>query len=360
MMPMRVLIAGLSGSSHIGGSFMRAAGKLGLGTHFCDMNEAWRPGTLLQKLLWHFGDRRPVRMGGFGLKVLHACAQFRPDLLLATGMAPLERSILERCRQMGVRCVNYSTDDPFAKAQHARWFLSALRCYDLVFSPRRANLDELKAHGCLRVEYLPFGYDPDLFYPPPLTEATETASDLFFAGTADSGRVPFITAAVRAGLNVRLHGINWNNYPETRELSRGQADIPTLRRAIQNCRVALCVVRHENRDGHSMRTFELPAVGACMVVEDTPEHREIFGPDGKTVRYFQTPAEMVARTSWLLEQSSERERLKAQVHEYITRGKNTYGDRLMTIIRHALRFPPAAMEADESARAIYRPAEIPK
>jgi hypothetical protein len=333
---MRILIVGASGSSHIGGSLLRAAETLGLEGRFCDVNEAWRHGMLLQRILWHFCGRRPVRLGRFGGKVLRACEQFRPDLLVATGMAPLSAAILQQCQQMGARCANFSTDDPFSPAHRAGWFLAALRNYDVVFSPRRANLEELKRHGCLAVEYLPFGYDPDLFYPPAEPISPELASDLFFAGTADRGRVPFIAAALRAGFKVRLHGIYWERYPETRGASLGQADVPTLRQAIGGCRVALCVVRHENRDGHAMRTFELPAVSACMVVEDTPEHREILGPDGETVRYFRTPQEMAETTRRLLGQPAERERLRDKVHQHITQGHNTYGDRLAAMISHAL------------------------
>jgi len=230
--------------------------------------------------------------------------------------------------------VNYSTDDPFNKARPAPWFLSALPGYDIIFTPRRANLDDFKIHGCARVEYLPFGYDPDLFYLPTEPMMEQMASDLFFAGAADRGRLPFIAAALKAGLKVRLHGIYWDRHAETRGVSLGQADIPTLRRAIQACRVALCVVRHENRDGNSMRTFEVPAVGACMVAEDTEDHREIFGGEGECVLYFKTPEEMVRKTKWLLAEDAERERLKRQAHEGIVRGQNTYGDRLLAITKH--------------------------
>ena len=338
---MRILIVGASGSSHIGGSLLRAAERLGLERRFCDINEAWRHGTLVQKLLWHFGERRPARLGTFGRKVLGLCTQFRPDLLLATGTAPLSAAILQQCQRLGVRCANFSTDDPFSRVHHVGWFLHALRHYNVVFSPRRANSEELKAHGCPRVEYLPFGYDSNLFHPLADPAMPGMESDLFFAGTGDRGRVPFIAAALQAGLQVRLHGIDWGRYAETKGVSRGQADIPTMRQTIYGCRVALCLVRHENRDGHSMRSFEVPAVGACMVVEETPEHREIFGPDGKAVRYFRTPQEMVETTSWLLHQIPERKRLREKSHQHIVRGRNTYADRLSFMVEYAAHLPLA-------------------
>jgi spore maturation protein CgeB len=329
---MRILIVGGSGSSHIGGSFFRAAERIGHGAEFLDVAGAWQHGTLLQKILWHFGGHRPVHLGRFSRRVVQASASFHPDILFSTGMAPVSAAALDACRQLGIRCANYSTDDPFNPGCRAPWFLRALAKYDAVFSPRRANLEDLRRHGCARVEYLPFGYDPDLFYPPTGPIMDGAASDLFFAGTAADDRVPFIDAALKAGLDVRLHGIYWDKYPETRCKGLGQADVPTLRKSIHACRVALCLVRRENRDGNSMRTFEVPAVGACMAVEDTKEHREIFGDDGMRVVYFKTPGEMVEKTKWLLEHRDERERMKLAAHEHIVNGRNTYGDRLAAMI----------------------------
>jgi len=328
---LRLLIVGSSGSSHVGASLLRAADRMGIEAQLCDTGSAWRHGTFRQKLLWHVGGRRPVALQRFSRTILDTTSRFQPDIIVTTGAAPVLAVAILRCRDKGIKCINFSTDDPFNLRQRAPWFLQALREYDVVFTPRVANEEELRLHGCRRVEYLPFGYDETLFFPEPNVGADET-SDLFFAGTADRDRLPYIRAAIDAGFQVRLHGIYWDRFPETRAISRGQADIPTLRRATTGCRVALCLVRHENRDGHSMRTFEVPAVGACMVVEDTVEHRQIFGEDGDRVVYFKTAGEMVERVQTLLANEILRKALKENVHLHITKSANTYADRLGTMI----------------------------
>ncbi len=83
-----------------------------------------------------------------------------------------------------------------------------------------------------------------------------------------------------------------------------------------------------------MRTYELPAIGSCMLTEDTAEHRELFGADGESVVYFQTPSEAVVRLRWLLAHEGERARLAAASHRLIVEGKNTYRDRLGAILTH--------------------------
>lgn len=327
----RIVIVGSTGSSHIGGSLVRAAEKIGVGARLCDVNHAWRHGTLRQKLLWHFGGHRPLHLRRFNQTVLRTCDDFKPQVLLATGTAPICANLLRRCRHHGIRCLNFSTDDPFNARQRAEWFMSALREYDIVFTPRRSNMRELLQHGCRVVEYLPFGYDPDLFFREECRSSSEE-NDLFFAGTGDRDRVAYIAEALSAGMCVRLHGINWHRFTATAAITRGQADIPALRQAIACCKIALILVRHENRDGNSMRTFEVPAVGACMLVEDTSEHRQIFGDEGKCVVYFRDPNEMVQKARVLLEQPEARLRMRHAVHSLIIHGHNTYEDRLRSIL----------------------------
>lgn len=324
-----LLIVGRTGGSHIGGSLERAAKEMQLAAEFCDSDKAWRYGTFRQKFLWHLGGKRPVALNKFSRLILETCRRLQVKVVISTGMAPVTADALLECRKVGVSCVNFSTDDPFNPKMYAGWFLEALRQYDIVFTPRTSNLGELKRHGCRRVEYLPFGYDPKLFFP---ISGESCESDLFFAGTAEPNRAEYVSAAIRAGLSVRLYGRYWDCYGTTRAVAQGHADIPTLRKGVAGCKVALCLVRHDNRDGHSMRTFEVPAVGACMLVEDTDEHREIFGVEGANVMYCSTPSEMVSKAKLLLRDSPTRARLRDTVHQLITNGNNKYSDRLRKML----------------------------
>ncbi len=212
-------------------------------------------------------------------------------------------------------------------AHRAPWFLQAVSQYDYVFSPRRATLSDLRAHGCLSACYLPFAYAPELHFPEAPTDDAERvrlASDIVFPGGADRDRVPYMQALIRTGFNVALYGGYWERYPQTAGSARGHADAQTLRKAVGAAKIALCLVRRANRDGNVMRSFELPAMGACMLTEDTVEHREILGDDGEAVTFFRTQEEMGEKLRWLLAHDDERRRLKEAAHRVITRGHHTY------------------------------------
>ena len=335
---MDLLIVGFPDGTHIGASLARAAEKLGISYALVDASDAFAAPRVVRSLSWRLRGHRPPHLHRTSSAVAAACAESRPRWLLTTGMAPVHANALEAVRHMGVTCLNYLTDDPWNPRMRAGWFFDALLEYDEVFSPRRANLDDLRRHGCDRVSYLPFGYDAELcFHEEPAThqEWSRYTADLAFVGGADRDRVPYVDAMIRAGFDVALYGGYWNRFSETRRYARGLADVATIRKVTSASKVSLCLVRRANRDGHVMRSLEIPAMGGCLLAEDTAEHRALFGPPGEVATYFHGVADLLAQLSWLRSAESERRRLAAAAEESIHHGRHTYEDRLRTMLAHA-------------------------
>lgn len=334
MSPPRLVLVGNPATFHVGAHFRRAAQSLGWQVELLNANEAFAGPAPLAKLNWWLRGRRPTRLRAFGRRVVAACRDHTASWLLTTGIAPVPREALAEISPLGLARVNFLTDDPWNSAHRAPWFMRALVEYDGVFSPRRANLGDLRRLGCRRVEYLPFAYAPEAHFaePPPAEEATGHAVDVLFAGGADPDRRPWIKALIRAGMRVALYGGYWTEDPETRPFARGHADLTTLRKATAGAKLVLCLVRQANRDGHAMRSFEIPAMGGCLLTEATAEHREIFGPEGVTTVYFQNELELLKKARWLLENEPERHRLAAAARARIIGGRNTYADRLKTML----------------------------
>lgn len=334
----KLLLIGRSGGAHLAGSLIRASQGFSndLTTRLIDVQSAYEAPILYQKINWHLLGKRPPNLQLFHQLVVDDCIKFQPQCLISTGIAPLQVKTLQKISELGTRSVNFLTDDPWNSTHYAKWFLDTLPYYSTVFSPRRVIMDELIQLGCQDVRYLPFGYDSELFFPvdPTDEESKIHTSDVMFAGGGDRDRVPYISALIDAGINIGLYGGYWERYSETRSHNRGLADIKTLRIAVHSAKIALCLIRRANRDGHVMRTFEVPAVGACMLTEDTPDHREIFGEDGECVVYFQTVQEMVEKTKWLLDHPDERQRLSVAAHERIVQGNHTYIDRLKSMLNY--------------------------
>ncbi len=331
----RLLIVGQRSGTHVGGSLERSAHALALHTNFLEIVQASRGPRFLNRLTWQFLDHKPLHWKFFGQTVVEMCERGCPDVLLVTGLSPVNVNALARIKDLGVCLCNYLTDDPWNPVHRSRWFLKALTQYDFVFTPRRANIDDLHKATKACIRYLPFGYDPELFAPVELTPAEQVAfdSDVVFAGGADKERIPYLAALHQAGFNVALYGGYWERYPETRSMARGLIGVEQLRKALTGAKVALCLVRRANRDGHAMRSFEVPAVKACMLVERTEEHISLFGEEGEAVRYFSNIPEMLEKTAWLLSRPEERSRLAEAAHRVVVEGEHTYRDRLKTILQ---------------------------
>jgi spore maturation protein CgeB len=325
---MKLLIVGNPGVEHVGAHFLNAAGQMGIKAHCFDSAKAFDDNVWKRRFNWWLRGRRPGLLQESGEEMAASLYLARPNAFLTTGIAPVSEFALKQAGQLGIPRLNFLTDDPWNRAHRAPWFLRALRLYDHVFSPRRANLDDLRRHGCKEVTYLPFAYAPEIHFPDegavPLLD-----HDVVFIGGADLDRMLPVLALIDAGIRVALYGGYWDRDSRTQPFARGFVDPAGLRRVIGGSKVVLGLVRRANRDGHSMRTYEVPAMRGCLLTEDTAEHREILGD---TVYYFRDHKELVENARGLLADDALRARLSQAAHARITGGGNTYRDRLEAML----------------------------
>jgi spore maturation protein CgeB len=329
----RVLIGGVDGDVHVGRHLAMAARELAIHAELVDTSAAFSGPRMLRTLSWRLLGHRPPRLRAFSRELVGRAETFRPSIVITTGLAPVDSGALRAIRQLDVKSACFLTDDPWSRSLCAPWFMKTLPEYDWIFSPRRANLEDLRRAGCRQVSYLPFGYAPDVHFPEPPASREERerfAADVVFVGGADDDRVKWIGPLVKQGLRVALWGGYWDRYPETRSSARGFADAQTVRKAINGATTSLCLVRQSNRDGHSMRSIEVPAIGACMIVEDTAEHRELFGED--TVVYVNSPNEACTAISELVRSPERVKQLGQAVHERIIGGRHTWCHRLESMM----------------------------
>ncbi|MEM7774288.1 MAG: glycosyltransferase [Pseudomonadota bacterium] len=229
--------------------------------------------------------------------------------------------------------MNFSTDDPFNPMHRAEWQLGSLKAYDVIFTPRRSNFAELQEQSQAEVRYLPFAYDSHLFSRRDAHEMSASEhDDVLFVGGADPDRVAFFREFVQHGLRVKFVGSYWDRYAIPGGSCIGSRDWKSISALTAGAAVNVCLVRRANRDGHVMRTFEIPAVGGFSIVEDTADHRAFFREEGECVLYFSTPKEAVEKARWALENPLERRRMAAAAHARVAEGGHTYHDRLATML----------------------------
>jgi spore maturation protein CgeB len=337
---MRLLLIANPAPTHVGRHFLNAARSLGWQVELLDVNAAFAGPSWVRRVCWHLLGHRPLRLGGFSRAVQAHCRVWQPDLVLATGIAPLDAHSLAAMKSSGNPVVNFLTDDPWNPAHRAPWFLRALPHYAHVFTPRRANEEELLALGGPGVSWLPFAYAPEEHRPPLAVSAEDRRSwgqRLVFIGGADADRVAAARALVRAGVPVSLWGGYWKEYPDLSAHAHGHADEEQCRRIVAAAGANLCLVRRANRDGHSMRSYELPAIGGCLLVEDTPDHRALLGTAGESAFFFSSLVDLPARAHEILHlPEAARQVMRQSARQRLLLGSHTYADRLRAIQASAL------------------------
>jgi spore maturation protein CgeB len=81
-----------------------------------------------------------------------------------------------------------------------------------------------------------------------------------------------------------------------------------------------------------MRSYEAAAIGGCILAEDTPDHRELFGPEDHAVRYFKSTPEMVKKAKMLVADPAVRRRLSLALQQRMASRSDSYADRLKAML----------------------------
>lgn len=274
-------------------------------------------------------------------KELRSVAQrFRPNVvLILKGTFVFPETLAEIKKLTGALLVNYATDDPFNPRACPPCVAESIPLYDLYVCTKKAIMGDVLQAGCRRVVYVPFAYKPEVHFPEPPSvtgEHERFGADVAFVGGCDADRVPYFEKLTRAlpNLELALYGGYWNRDLWLRRYWRGYVFGREFRLAACAAKINVNLVRRANRDGHVMRTFELPACGAFVLAERTAEHLELFTED-REVAYFGSPEELARKIEYYLSRDDERAAIAERGHRLVTSGGHTYKDRLLAIIDKA-------------------------
>lgn len=262
-----------------------------------------------------------------------------PDVVLVVKGAHLTMECLAAMKSTGATLVNFATDDPFNPRNSSPLWRRALPLYDVVCTPRHANVADLRALGVSDVRFVPFGYKQDVHFeeaPQDSAEQERFQSDVCFIGGADLDRLVYFEELVERVPDVKLalYGGYWNRSPRLAPFWRGYAVGREFRLAVGGAAISVNLVRRANRDDHVMRTFEVPACGGCMLTEPTSTHLELFR-EGEEAFFFDSPASFVDKVRHLLGRPELRRRTARAAQLKIAHAGNRYDDRLATIVQLA-------------------------
>ena len=340
-----LLIADTSTPEALGSKFLRGARDAGLDPA-CDLAIAYSsPATtyspsmrrLWGKVFYRLADRRSWEWWSFQHQLRSLILNHQPQLVLVTGILPLAPEVFRAIHSYGGRIVNYLTDDPWNPIHRRRCFLRNLPRYDHIFSTKEALRKRLEEAGTAGTSWLPFAYDPTLHHPP-VRQSTDGA-DVLFVGTGAAERLPWLQALNDLpGLRKRVHGNNWQRIPTPGWERRKAVVAEAYCEALASAKVVLGLLRQANGDLSTDRSYEIGAIGACGLYQDSPEHRALL-PGYPEAGFFKNPAELRERVRAVLNDPNLQNQLRQRGATALRRPENTYAARLGEMLSWAEATP---------------------
>ena len=315
---LRVLYVGaIAGKS---GDRMAALRRLGCSVEVFDLWAALPQRRLFSKLLHETGSDAFDRLSSAALALRVRGGRY--DLAWVNCgelLGPRALRVLQvRCR----RVVNYNNDNPFADRDRKTWrlYLKALPFYTLVALPREANVTQARVAGANAVVRVFLSADEIEHAPVHLSADMREhyASEVAFIGTWMPERGPLLAELIRYGVPLSIWGNLWREAPEwgvLRNHWRGRATQGRMEyaAAVQGSKVCLGLLSKGNRDLHTSRSVEIPALGGLLCAERTSEHLLMYR-EGEEAVFWADAAECAHHCLALLRDDDRRRAIARSGH----------------------------------------------
>lgn len=217
------------------------------------------------------------------------------------------------------KLISLSEDDMYARHNRSLYYRWGLQHYDVIFTTKMYNLEELKRFGAKRTELFIDAYDETLHRPVVLTAEEQTifGCDVGFIGTFETARARSLLCLAECGVTVAVWGNGWIEWSKkhSRLIVKNRPVYgENYVKAINATKINLCFLRKMNRDETTSRSVEIPACGGFMLAERTKRHAELF-EDGEEAVFFGSDDELLMLIKKYLADDHERKRIAAAGRE---------------------------------------------
>ena len=284
--------------------------------------------TLLPTTPWV--DRITWRLGGhffssvLAPKLASTLAGKRFDLAYVDGGEWVTPKIIALLRQHAGSVINYNIDDPIGPRDGARFaaYRRSLPYYDLVAVVREDNVAEAQQLGARKVLRVYRSADEVSHAPRQLTTTDHAKwdSEVLFLGTWFPERGGFMLELLKLGVPLTLRGAHWQKAPQWPQLQAhwkgGSIGGDDYAKAIQCARVNLGLLSRENRDLHTTRSLEIPAIGSLLCAERTSEHVSMY-QEGNEALFWSDARECAAVCQQALANEARRQSIADAGHQRV-------------------------------------------
>ena len=304
--------------------------------------EHWDLRDLLPKTPWV--DRITWHLGGDWLvpgllpKLAKRLEGKQFDICYVVGGEYVTPSAIAMLRRHAKKVISYSNDDPLGPRDGPRFraYRQSLRLYDLNAVVRAENVTEGQALGARNMMRVHHCADELSHASRHLSEHDHMVwdCDVLFLGTWFPERGPFLKALIALGVPLTIQGPNWHKareWPVLKSYWRGGQIVgDDYARAIQCAKVNLGLLSHANRDLHTTRSLEIPALGALLCAQRTTEHQDMY-QEGREALFWSDAQECADMCRYALANDLRRAEIAMAGHQRVMRNGH-YNEMVTTSI----------------------------
>jgi spore maturation protein CgeB len=291
--------------------------------------------------LWHRIRRKlgyPVDLVGLNEELLPTIIEFQPDLLWIEKANTILPSTYRKIKFNfpNLKIVYYSEDDIYIRDNRSQYLKRSLPLFDIVYTTKPRNLEELPTIGAKNVVCIYQAYDRDFHKPLSLSpeEHKFWGADVGFVGFFERDRAEQMLFLAQQGIKVRVWGFNWqawqNKHPNLLVEARPVFNQDFIK-VLNATRINLNFLRKINRDRHTSRSLEIPACQGFMLAERTDEHLQLF-TEGKEAEFFDSREELLQKVQYYLTHETERESIARAGLERCFKSGYSHHDRLKVML----------------------------
>ncbi|MFB6212411.1 MAG: glycosyltransferase [Candidatus Magasanikbacteria bacterium] len=333
---MKTLLVGQENKYSLTSSYKRAFESLNYNVSVLDIREKYENHPLVNTFTHRFFWRI---LGSFVQdKLIKKVDKINPDIILIIKGWIIRPDTLKEIKKQhpNIALFHLNPDNPFNTWHHGNsnsWIRSSIPIYDSHFFWGKFLIEKLKSKRAKRVDYLPFGYDPDLHYPAKISnkEKEYYGSDIAFVGSWDEEREEWLSSLI--DYDLKIWGNHWEKAPsELQEKWQGEPVYGEEFSKVCNAsKINLNFIRKQNRPAHNMRTFEVPACSGFLLSERTKESKGFFEEEVEA-DYFSTKGELRNKIKYYLENSQERKNISKNGRKKVLNNNHSYKDRAKKIL----------------------------
>jgi spore maturation protein CgeB len=311
--------------------------RLGHTVEHIDVRQLLPQSAWVDRIAWHLGGH--LFSGLLQLKLPTMLAKREFDLCYVDGGEWLTPKVIRLLRQYAPKIINYNIDDPLGSRDGRRYtaYRISQPYYDLSVVMRERNVGESKNLGAKKVLRVFMSADEVAHAPRQISKEDHKTwdSEVLFLGTWMPERGAFLLKLIALGVPLTIRGSSWDKAPEwpliKDHFRSGAVYGDDYAKCIQCAKVNLGLLSKGNRDQHTTRSLEIPALGGLLCAERTDEHLTMY-KEGEEALFWKDAEECAKVCLQALQDERKSKMIAAAGQKRIKQNKHYNEDMLARVL----------------------------